>query len=168
MKYKALAVLGVFAILTGYFLMKSGGRVVRVSCERTESNFLPVCQVGEYFLGIPNGPARTVAEITQLANEGKEKRQFFLIQRLPNKKVAPINLNKVRAEGRTADQEPIASLNRLADFFRVPNEPTIDVKLTNDAGSVPYGILLFFVGIGITLLARWKDKKAPKARRDLV
>lgn len=168
MKYKAFMIMGVGAILAGYFLMKSGGRVVNVSCERTESSFLPVCVVGESFLGIPNGPGRTVGEITQLANEGKEKRQFFLLQRLPNKKVQPINLNKIRAEGRTADQEPIASLNRLADFFRLPNESKIEVKLSNDAGSVPYGLLLFVVGIAVTIGARWKDKKPPKVARDLV
>lgn len=153
MKYKALAVFGVASVLLGYGLLKTGGRVMHVECERTESHFLPVCHVGEYLMGIPNGPARTVSEITQLANHGKEKREFFLMQRLPNKKVAPITLNKVSAN-RPPDQEPVASLNRLADFFREPNEPKIEVKLTNEAGSVPLGILFFVTGLVMLVISR--------------
>jgi hypothetical protein len=102
MKYKVLAVLGVCSMLLGYGMAKSA-RVLHVECERTESSFLPVCHVGEYLFGIPNGRARTVGEITQLANYGKEKRQFFLMQRLNSYKMAPVNLNKVRAD-RPADQ----------------------------------------------------------------
>ena len=156
MKYTALAFLGVCSIVAGYIMMKTGGRVIHVACERTENAFLPVCSVGEYFLGIPNGRAQKVAEITQLANTGKEKRQFFLMQRLPDKKVAPINLNKVRADGRSPDQEPIASLNRLADFFRVPDAPKVEVKLANEAGNVPAGSALFFIGIAMVIFARLK------------
>jgi hypothetical protein len=153
MKYTALAIFGVSLILIGYGLLKVGGRVVHVECERTESHFLPVCHVGEYLMGIPNGPPRTVGEITQLANHGKEKREFFLMQRLPNKKVAPITLNKVSAN-HPADQEPVSSLNRLAEFFREPNEQKIEVKLTNEAGSVPIGIFLFVTGLVMLVISR--------------
>lgn len=156
MKYTIMSVLGVASILLGYGLMKTGGRVMHVTCERTESHFLPVCQVGEYFLGIPNGPARTVGEITQLANHGKEKREFFLMQRLPNRKIAPVNLTKVRADGRSDEQEPIASLNKLADFFRVPNEQKVEVRLANEAGSVPLGILFFVFGVVAVVVSRYR------------
>ena len=156
MKHPVLIIFGVCAILTGYWLIKTGARVVTVSCERTESAFLPVCRVGETFLGIPHGRPSTVHEITALANHGKEQRQFFLMQRLPNRKIAPVNLNKVRLDGHAEGDETVDALNRLAAFFRAPNDQRIDVRLQNEAGSVPYGILFFTLGICAVLASHWR------------
>jgi len=152
MKYKVLAVLGVLSLLSGYYLVK-GAREYRVTCMRSESAFLPVCHVGEYVLGIPNGRGKTVGEITRLANYGKETRQFFLMQRLNASKSAPINLNKVRAN-LPADSEQMASLNRLAEFFHEGDEPRVDVALTNDAGSVPFGLVMLVTGFILIWLSR--------------
>jgi len=164
MKYKALVIVGVGLILLGYGLMESGGRVKRVFCERTENSFLPVCHVTEYFLGLfPSQPTETVGEITALSQRGKDKKEFFLVQRLPNKKMAPVELNKARLAGRPADQEPVASLNRLAEFFRNQEHDSVEVHLTNEAGNVPLGIFLFVLGVALVLHQRIRhERRKPK------
>ena len=161
MKYKVLAIAGVFCLLGGYLLVKSA-REYRVTCLRTESAFLPVCHVGEYVLGIPNGRGRTVTEITRLANYGKENRQFFLMQRLNASKSAPVNLNRVPAN-LPAGSEQMASLNRLAEFFSARDENRVDVSLNNSAGSNPAGIVLLVTGF-ILLLAARRDREKTSTR----
>jgi hypothetical protein len=79
------------------------------------------------------------------------------MQRLNEHKVAPVNLNKVRAD-RPSDREPVASLNRLAAFFQAPNDQKIEVKLANEAGSLPLGILFLAVGTVLVFVGRRLEK----------
>lgn len=164
MKYKAMITLGIALILVGYGLMKSGGREVHVTCERTESAFLPVCHLREYFLGMfPNGGTETVAEITTLSRRGKQQQEFFLVQRLPNRKLAPVELNQLNVSKRSPDDPMMANIRSLAAFFAQPNDSKVEVRLTNDAGSVPVGILLLISGAIVILYYRIRqERRKPK------
>jgi hypothetical protein len=46
-------------------------------------------------------------------------------------------------------------MNRLAAFFQAPNDQKIEVKLANEAGSLPLGLLFMAVGAEL-LIFRYK------------
>lgn len=132
-------------IAIGYPMMKSGGRVVHVSCTRGENALLAVCKTHETFLDlIPVTGERTIPEITTLAKAYGKVIAFKHRGGVAN--LVSADLQK--------PSDTVTNLNRLQTYLTEPSNDALNISLANQGGNLYLGTVLLIAGLALLTLAR--------------